>query len=350
VELVNALPIPAMANPVPTGEPNEHRVFVTAKATFRIRAGGTQLERERPLGLFTVDEETELGLLPSDTLPRIDDAFEVFVLGQAHAPGGRPAVKQTISVSVGEVTRKLSIFGDRRWRPSVGGLEATPPEPYLTMPLVWDRAFGGRCDLWLDTDSPLEVSHPLNPFGRGFDPSPHADGLAKELRLQKGWPQVRYERLLPNLENPDRLVATSIDDPEPCCWATIPAGTGMTQLYIQRGQATLLSIGSLRAHPDWYIDRPNANAHIEMVGLHSDGPVRCPLPAMRLFVDHEEVNGVGHRELVPYRLFLFPEQDTLAIAFHAFFHRGPSRRPRRLRLRAEEGSCPSNLCLDGTLR
>jgi hypothetical protein len=86
VQLTNALPIPAMVNVTPAGEVGVHNVFVTAKATFHFRDGRTELERERPVGLFTVDEETELGLLPNDSIPRLSDVFEVFVLGRAHAP------------------------------------------------------------------------------------------------------------------------------------------------------------------------------------------------------------------------------------------------------------------------
>lgn len=348
MELVNTLPIPAAIKMAPTGDPDEHHVLIVAKATFCIEDGKPVLERDRPVGFLEIDEETELGVLPSDAIPRLDDDLEVFVLGQAHASGGRPTTQQTVTVAVGDVARTMCVFGDRVWEPTAGGLRATAPTPYPSMPLTWERAFGGSCDAWLDAESPLEIQHSLNACGRGFDPAPYAEGLAKELRLPDGWPQIRHERRLPNLEHVDRLVKTPHDDPEPCCWAPIPAGIGMPQLYVARKRATLLSIAGLRAHPDWFIPRPTAGARIEMLGLSPEGRTRTNLPLIRLFVDHEAIDGISQRELAPYRLFLLPEDNQLVLSFHAFFRRSPSRRPRTLRLRAEQAAWPPELRFDGS--
>lgn len=339
-----------MVNVTPTGEAGVHNVFVTAKATFHLRDGRSELEREHPVGLFTVDEETELGLLPNDSIPRLSDVFEVFALGQAHAPNGRPTTEQTVAVSVGDVTRTMRVFGDRLWKPHAAGLHMSSPEPYLTMPLVWERAFGGTSELWLDAESTLEAVHPLNPLGRGFDPIPYARGVAKHLGLPEGWPQVRDQRRLPNLERSDALVTAPTDDPEPCCWATLPHGTNFYALHIERKHATLLSMAGTRAHPDWCIPRPASAAQIEMTGLCPSGRSRFALPQMRLFVDHEEVEGRSWRELAPQRLLLLPESNALVLSFFAYFIRSKERRPRTLRLRAEEGAWPADLRFDGAGR
>jgi hypothetical protein len=71
---------------------------------------------------------------------------------------------------------------------------------------------------------------------------------------------------------------------------------------------------------------------------------------MRLFIDHEEVDGQSWRELAPQRLLLLPESNALVLSFFAYFSRSKERKPRTLRLRAEEGAWPADLRIDGAGR
>ena len=129
---------------------------------------------------------------------------DVVVRGSAYAPDGRPVRSQRVVVSVGDEGKAVQVYGDRlvEW-PTKGQLRFGAPEPFIKMPLDWDRAYGG----W-DSRVPLDYGpnptvaeiarlefdhpgmYPRNPFGRGYividEP---VDGI-----------------LLPNLEDPGQLL------------------------------------------------------------------------------------------------------------------------------------------------
>ncbi|MEM9692771.1 MAG: DUF2169 domain-containing protein, partial [Myxococcota bacterium] len=113
---------------------------------------------------------------------------EVLVCGSAFAPDGRsvPVVMTRLSVQRGDevlVDKRVAVQGDRIWRH--GG--ASEPEPFSEMPIDWHRAFGGD----------------------GFERNPKGKGAVE---LEDGTERVRP---LPNVEDPDRLVTSPQDRPEP---------------------------------------------------------------------------------------------------------------------------------------
>jgi hypothetical protein len=116
MNLENKTPLPArlvVSNP----EDTPHRfAMIAAKATFRFDLEGrVEIEGEDPLPIFEKDEETELGLLPRDDMPQPNTAFDVILLGAAHAPNGNPVQQMTVALGVGDERRELAVFGDRRW-------------------------------------------------------------------------------------------------------------------------------------------------------------------------------------------------------------------------------------------
>lgn len=122
---------------------------------------------------------------------------DVLLNGHAYAPGARPATIVDVGFRVGPLIRVAKVFGDRLWR--VQGLCAAMSErqPFIKMPLVWERAFGG----W-DKTSPNPKQQgwePRNPVGTGFavDES-HLDGM-----------------LAPNIEDPKSIIQGWNDHPVP---------------------------------------------------------------------------------------------------------------------------------------
>jgi uncharacterized protein YjbI with pentapeptide repeats len=113
---------------------------------------------------------------------------EVLIAGEARAPEGTKVQAQEIGVAVGPLKKRAMVFGDRHWVTDNDRVRLTPAAPYEAMPLTADRAFGNE-------------THPLNPEGKGCDP---------EHVLQ----HFGYASL-PNVENPDRLIKTPADRPEP---------------------------------------------------------------------------------------------------------------------------------------
>src|SRR5580658_1488721 len=95
------------------GYPQQRFGMLVAKATYRIRGGGCEPDPARAHAILAADQPTPLGDLPRDDLPRSDPAFEVILLGTAHAPGGTPCERLTVSLAVGGERRVLVVHGDR---------------------------------------------------------------------------------------------------------------------------------------------------------------------------------------------------------------------------------------------
>ncbi len=115
--------------------------------------------------------------------PRTD----IYLNAKAWAPGGRPITRVTVGLQTPVGNKALVVHGDRLWeRTLTGQLEPSPAQPFVEMPIVWERAYGGY-----DQQDPDPSCHRLydkNPVGTGFFTS----------RAH------RRNRLLPNLELPGR--------------------------------------------------------------------------------------------------------------------------------------------------
>ena len=125
-------------------------------------------------------------------------ATDLVVQGAAHAPGERSVPEMIAAVLVGRMRKEIKVIGDRTCTYQHGQApKFSEPEPFTTMPLGYERAYGGK------DPSPREKTleellavhpgtYPRNDTGRGYV-------LANEPDSMEGL-------ALPNLENPrDRL-------------------------------------------------------------------------------------------------------------------------------------------------
>src|SRR6476646_2501013 len=64
---------------------------------------------------------------------------DVILIGSAWAPGGRPVTRMQVGMSVAGRQKMIVVTGDRVWR----GGQPSEPAPFESIPLVWERAFGG---------------------------------------------------------------------------------------------------------------------------------------------------------------------------------------------------------------
>jgi len=349
VELVNATPVPAKVEATEL-HPDQPRIgAVTAKATFRLDPEqGPILDGEDPVPVFAEDEQTDLGILPRDNYLRVSDHFEVIVLGVAHAPRGRPTRRMKVRLSVGDETRVLRVTGDRRWeRRRLGRPHISEPESFERMPLTWERAQGGAADVLIDLDSPVEVSDPRNPAGRGLDVARRARELAKVVRTPHGYPVFEAERPLPNVEDPRSPVEQWADEPEPAGWSTLPLSSPVHPLRAYENGVALAPPDAglfpppellLRAHPDWVIGRPEAGATVRWSGLTANGDVSFALPKLRVLADYVVGEVRGTTELRPVMLVLLPEEQRFYLVYRdAFEFRFEPSEERSLRLRTTPG-------------
>lgn len=118
---------------------------------------------------------------------------DVLVLAQAHAPRGEPVTELDVGFRVGPVAKRLRVTGDRVWL----GRTASAPQPFVTMPICYERAYGGIDPGTRDSAQPQW--NVRNPVGTGFMlKAASAEGLR-----------------LPNIEYPDQLVHSWSDRPAP---------------------------------------------------------------------------------------------------------------------------------------
>jgi hypothetical protein len=190
------------------------KLTVIVKATFAIKTGEPITAQEQ-LPIFTTDEnygEDPLASVrfESDMVP-FKPLADVVLVGRAHAPGGRPITKLDVTMRVGRLQKTIRVFGDRKWWfPSKLTLipAISHPEPFVTMDLTCERAFGG-----IDEAAANYCKENLN--GKGF--------IGKKSKKSiNGKP-------LPNLENPNNLIWSWKSHPKPVGFGFFGRG-GMPRL------------------------------------------------------------------------------------------------------------------------
>ncbi len=153
-------------------EPSGRELLViVVKGTFRlpVESGGRLSLHEEQTPLLTSDEFFgEPGLSAPkrevDFAPR-KQRCDVILNGTAHAPGGRPADRVTVGLKIGSWSKSFDVVGDRVWY-TAGTARASGAEKFETMPLSYDRAFGGA-DL-RHSDPAEHAAFAPNPSGRGY--------------------------------------------------------------------------------------------------------------------------------------------------------------------------------------
>lgn len=346
MELVNQTPVAADVRLSVDERTGSKYGILTVKATFLIHPDGTtEIDTQNPYPLFDGDQETDLGILPSDLYPRRDPVFEVILLGAAYGENNKPTSERTVGLRVGNVSRQIQVFGDRLWEDKG---KIFSPKPFLRMPLTYDYAFGGSCEAAFDDYTLLDVEDRMNKYGRGFDAEKAASDLAAGFQAPDGFPKIDYQRMLPNLENPDFLISKWSDVPEPYCWATVPPDIGFRMIeamHVFQSSGAPPEINEARnmvfhrAHPDWIIDLPPANCAISMKGMRPDMEIMTfELPSLRIMADYVLGNRTGVRELAPQLLLLLPEENKFYLVYRkAFTMQAAPEIERSFRLRLEDG-------------
>lgn len=348
MELVSSTPLAAHLN-IGRTLPNGLRAgLLLAKATFTFdERGRLRLDDQGPLPLFDADKETALGLIPRDNMPRNDPAFEVCLLGKAHAPFGKPVPHVRVTLSVGDTTRSLDVHGNRFWVGQGPSAVLSAPEPFTEMPLTYSRAFGGTADIQIDVDSPVEVSYPQNPEGVGFDPAPVADMLHKELNCPTGFPRFPLERAVPNIEAADSPLRHWSDAPSPELWSAVPLSSTIHDQRCfrvegegNRARAVRVPGHLHRAHPAWVLPHaPAPGTTIQLHNLSRSASLELRFPKLEVHFDYVLGDREGSRQLKPRSIVLLPEEQRLTILYALPFEvEAPNGRDRSGRLRIKESA------------
>ncbi len=108
---------------------------------------------------------------------------EVLVKASAFNSEDEPRPTCPVRLQIGEIDKSLYVIGDRHWK----GNHQSEPQEFRSMPIVWERAFGGE-------------GFETNPAGKGFAPVETDHGPIQ---------------FLPNIEIPGKLVTKPKEQPEP---------------------------------------------------------------------------------------------------------------------------------------
>lgn len=207
----------------PDKDGRDHCVVVV-KGTFAIGAEGEPRLAEEQAPLVYTDEHWgdpattsiryECDFAPSK--PRTD----ILVNGMAFAPRGKPVERITVAIELAGGRKELLVIGDRHWFMGAAGMGISQPAPFVTMPITFDRAFGG-----IDDSRPEQTAAELrNLVGRGF--WKHA-----ERRRIEGTP-------LPNVEDPHHPLRSLGETPPPAGFGVVGRGwrprIGFAGTYDQR--------------------------------------------------------------------------------------------------------------------
>ena len=202
MDIINETPFPhelVMGN-----GPDQQPMFsVVIKGTFSIpeqnKAIVNEAESQSPIAL--TDEYFDEGIdgsvkIESDMVlfkPKAD----IVLAGNAYAPLKQPVRVLDTALYVGRIIKNIRVFGDRNWSfPTKLAMVPviSDPKPFLKMPLVYERAFGGVDDKggkWCKE----------NLIGRGF--------------IGKKSKKCVHEKPLPNLEDPQNLITSWDSHPRP---------------------------------------------------------------------------------------------------------------------------------------
>lgn len=146
-----------------------HWWIVAVRATYDVAPrGGLTLADEQLPPTLEPEYYGEPGLsslrYDSDLLA-VKPHTDVLVLGNAHAPGGRPVPAAPVGFRLGSLEKRLIVHGERYYRRGVMGIVPSDAAPFVTSPIRYEFAFGGM-DL-SDPDPARQKIDERNPVGRG---------------------------------------------------------------------------------------------------------------------------------------------------------------------------------------
>jgi hypothetical protein len=180
----------------------EH-VLIVAKATFDIQPDGrcSLSSQQHPV---TLADEHRADPGASSIRYECDFAAhkplaDVIVNGSAYAQHGEPTTEVEVGLAIGSIRKLVRVVGDRVWERALPyGYQSSPPQPFTSIPLVYERAFGG---VDARDDDVRNHGHELrNLVGTGF--------------FARGGTGISGTRL-PNLEHPQHPLRSPGDHPPP---------------------------------------------------------------------------------------------------------------------------------------
>jgi uncharacterized protein YjbI with pentapeptide repeats len=154
------------------------------KGTFLLKPGGPAEpapKAEFISGNVHEEEDDKKPLRYASDFAPVKQRTDLVLLATCHAAAGKSATVLRAGFRVGAWSKSVAVIGNRRWKPGMIAMGQTEPEPFTSIPITWDRAYGGK----------------------GFKKNPAGIGRVKEAGE------------LPNIERPDKLLKSPGDGVDP---------------------------------------------------------------------------------------------------------------------------------------
>ena len=184
------------------------QLVLVLKGTWSLGEDGSLSLKEEQVPVSPVDEfrdDPETSSISQEAeLGPVKPATDVFLTGSAKAPRAGTRIMD-VRLKIGSLGRTVRVFGPRRWGSRLGMARISEPEPFDTVPLIWENAFGGK-----DLSAGNEKHHswqPDNPVGRGY----------RSRRSKLDW----KDTLLPCIEDPRDLLDRPDAKPRPAGFGPI---------------------------------------------------------------------------------------------------------------------------------
>jgi hypothetical protein len=291
-------------------------LILTIKGTFAIKDTLGLADEQAPLAYADEywGEAGRSSLKYAAEVHLAKPATDVVMNGHAQVPGQRPVTQLEVLLSVGNLKKIVRVFGNRRWTGGFLSPKMTRPAPFETMPLVYERAFGGTSST--EGAEGGREFEPRNPVGRGF--------------IGKGKGRDPKDQALPNLEDPSHLISGPTDCPPPAgfgylapSWIPRRAFAGTYDESWQKTRAPYLPRDFNprffnAAHPDLvcrgYL---TGGEPVQIVNASPQGPLRFSLPKTGMAVT---VWNAGEEEKPAPRLetvLIEPDESRVLLIWRA---------------------------------
>ena len=218
-------------------------------------------------------------------LPRTKNGTDVLVNGSAYAFRGKPAKSVETTIRVGSIFKKLTVFGNRQWQ----GRAISDPEPFITMPISYERALGG-----IDSEE--------NPLGVG---SKKVDGNLLPNVVTAGENQVAgYGAISGNWQPRRGCAGTYNDQWENNRKPLIPEDFDDDFFY--SAPQDQRAAGFLRGGEE-----------VELINLTPNGRVRFRLPRITLGLTSYIDNDIVHHRAQLHTVIIEPDDQKLMLVWHS---------------------------------
>jgi len=205
--------------------------------------------------------ESEYGKMEGDEVFR-KGGVDFFIFGHARSPNKAPVDQLNVELKAGSFQKNIKVYGDRHWVRQNNKLVPSMPQPFHSIPLTMEYAYGGKIE-W----DGLKISYSDNPDGIGY---------YNEEKSAEG-------KSLPNIEDPNNLIKHWNDQP-------VPVGVGMCPMenasriksnvqFDDAGAVTKLDAKFFNsAFPDMIASNVSPGDRVSLSGVGQTGILEFKLP------------------------------------------------------------------------